>query len=193
MRFTVNIPAIFVSTFFLITLTAPPVAAQAPDASRPLGRFTFQAAAGPLIKSGGHTVSAGVGFSPISRIDLAVNVARDHIPFRREVTSDSSSMTRGGTLAYVSGEIRASIMPPHRVSPYVFGGIGAGVSQPNVNSNFPIAVENKLRVVYAGAGLRIPISRGLSIFGDGRVMLGMEDNDGLLGMWPVRAGLTWRF
>ena len=29
--------------------------------------------------------------------------------------------------------------------------------------------------------------------GDARAMLALEGNDGLLGVWPVRAGVAWRF
>jgi hypothetical protein len=187
----VNIP---VTVAVLFSLAAPSlVAAQTPDTSKPLQRFSIQAAAGPLLKSGGHTVSAAVGFSPISRLDLIVNAERDQIPFQRRAYADSYGVTRGGTLTYVSGEVRASIMPPHRWSPYGFAGMGGGVSQPNVNREFPIAVENKLRMVYFGAGLRVPIGSGVSIFGDARAMLALEGDEGILGVWPVRAGVVWRF
>ena len=58
---------------------------------------------------------------------------------------------------------------------------------------FPIPSENDLRVVYFGGGLRVPIRGGLSVFGDARAMLALEGGDGLLGVWPVRAGVAWRF
>lgn len=193
MRVIVNIPAFVIVTTLLLIGSPIAVAAQSTDTSTPLKRFTLQAAAGPLLKSEGHTVSAALGFSPISRLDLIVNLEQERIPFQRQTFSGGYSITRGGTLTFVSGEVRASILPPHRVSPYGFAGIGAGVSQPNVNSDFPIAVENKLRTVYAGAGLRIPITSGLSVFGDGRMMLALEGDEGILGVWPVRAGLSWRF
>jgi hypothetical protein len=146
-----------------------------------------------LLKSGGHTLSAGFGFSPISRLDFVVNVERDHLPFTRQTFSDVYSITRGGTLTAVSGELRASVLPPDRVSPYGFAGIGAGKSRPTVNDEFPTPVENDLRVVYFGGGLRVPMRGGLSIFGDARVMLAMEGADGFTGLWPARAGLVWRF
>jgi hypothetical protein len=47
--------------------------------------------------------------------------------------------------------------------------------------------------VYFGGGLRVPVRGGLTIFGDARVMLALEGRDGLLGIWPVRAGVAWRF
>lgn len=179
----------------LLLLLFPVVATgQSSDAGRPaLDRFSLQVAAGPLLKSGGHTLSAAFGFSPISRLDVLVNIERNHLPFQRDTFSDSYSLTRGGTLTAVSGELRASLLPPHRVSPYGFAGIGSGESRPTVNDEFPTSVKNDLRVVYFGGGLRVPIRGGLTIFGDARLMLAMEGADGFSGVWPVRAGVAWRF
>jgi hypothetical protein len=180
---------------FLTLVLAPSIAAgQTAEAGKQLDRLSLQVAAGPLLNSGGHTVSAAFGFSPVSRVDLLVNVERDHLPFQRDTFTDGFSITRGGTLTSVSGEVRASVLPPHRVSPYGFAGIGGGVSRPTVNAEFPDRVENDLRVVYFGAGLRVPLGAGLSVFGDARAMLALEgDADGIMGVWPVRAGLAWRF
>jgi hypothetical protein len=138
-------------------------------------------------------LSAAFGFSPISRVDLVVNVERDQLPFQRQTFSDGFSVTRGGTLTWVSGELRASVFPPDRVSPYGLAGIGRGMSRPTVNDALPDPVENDLRVVYFGGGLRVPIRNGLSVFGDARAMLTMEGGDGIMGVWPVRAGVAWRF
>lgn len=170
------------------------VTGQTPDTARSgLDRFTVHVGAGPLLQSGGHTLSAAFGFSPISRVDLLVNVERDHLPFQRETFSGGYSLTRGGTLTAVSGEVRASLFPLDRVSPYGFAGMGGGISRPTVNDEFPTPVENDLRVVYFGGGLRVPVREGLTIFGDARVMLALEGQDGILGVWPVRAGVAWRF
>ena len=189
-----NIRALTVAMLLLVVITPRVVAGQSPEAARPeLDRLTVQLAAGPLLNSGGHTVSAGFGFSPISRVDLAVNVERNHLPFQRDTFGDVYSITRGGTLTAVSAEVRASVLPPHRLSPYGFAGIGGGVARPTVNDTFPTPVENDLRIVYFGGGLRVPITRALSVFGDARATLALEGGDGLLGIWPVRAGLTWRF
>ena len=189
-----NIRALTVAVMLFVMIIPRVVAGQTPDTARSgLDRFTLQVGAGPLLQSGGHTVSAGFGFSPISRLDFVVNVERDHLPFQRETFGGGESLTRGGTLTAVSGEVRASLLPPHRVSPYGFAGIGGGVSRPTVNDAFPTEVRNDLRMVYFGGGLRVPIRAGLSIFGDARVMLALEGNDGLLGVWPVRAGVAWRF
>ena len=189
-----TIRALTAAVLLFLVLSPRAVTGQTLDTARPeFDRFSLQVAAGPLLKSGGHTLSAALGFSPISRLDFVVNVERDHLPFRRETFSDGYSLTRGGTLTAVSGEVRASVLPPHRVSPYGFAGIGGGVSRPTVNDTFPTPVENDLRIVYFGGGVRVPISGGLSVFGDARVTLALEGGDGLLGIWPVRAGLGWRF
>jgi hypothetical protein len=190
-----QIRSLAVAPLLLFFLSPRVVAGQTLDtASAELDRFSLQVGAGPLLNSGGgHTVSAAFGFSPISRVDLVVNVERDHLPFRRDTFSDGFSVTRGGTLTFVSGEVRASVFPPHRVSPYGLAGIGGGVSRPTVNAAFPDPVENALQVVYFGGGVRVPIRNGLSVFGEGRAMLGVEGNDGILGVLPLRAGIAWRF
>lgn len=179
----------------LVLLLHPHVAAgQTPNtAPEEFGRFSLQAGAAALPNSGGgHALSAAFSFSPISRVDLAVNVERVHLPFQRETFSSSLSINRGGTLTSVSGEVRASLFPPHRVSPYGLAGIGGGISRPTVNDTFPNVIENDLRVVYFGGGVRVPMRGGLSIFGDARAMLALE-GDSLMGVWPVRAGIAWRF
>ena len=128
-----NIRTLTVAPLLLLLLGAQVATGQTPG----FDRFSLQLGAGPLLKSGGHTVSAAFGFSPISRVDLVVNVERDHLPFQRDTFSDRLSLNRGGTLTSVSGEVRASVFPPHRVSPYGFAGIGGGVSRPTVNDAFP--------------------------------------------------------
>lgn len=189
-----NMRALVVGVLLLLVFRPAMAAGQTPDASNPeLDRVSVQVAAGPLWKSGGYTLSTAVGFSPISRLDLVVSIERNHLPFQRDTFSDGYSLTRGGTMTAVSGEVRFSLMPPHRVSPYGFAGMGGGTSRPTVNDAFPTPVENQLRVVYFGGGLRVPLRGGLSVFGDARLMLAMEGADGFSGVWPVRAGLAWRF
>ena len=189
-----NIRALSLVVLLILVAVPRTVTGQTADAARPgPDRFTLEVGAGPLLKSGGHTLSAAFGFSPISRLDLVVNVERDHLPFQRDTFGGVQSITRGGTLAAISGEVRASVFPPERVSPYGFAGIGGGISRPTVNDAFPNPVENALRVVYVGGGLRVPIRGGLTVFGDARAMLALEGGDGLLGVWPVRAGIGWRF
>lgn len=96
-------------------------------------------------------------------------------------------------MTFVGGELRLAVLPADRVSPYAIVGIGAGVSHPNVNAEFPDRVTNDLRVVYFGGGLRVPLGRRFSLLGDVRAMLALEGDEGLLAVWPVRAGVAWRF
>lgn len=188
-----NIRALTVAALLLLLIPCG-ATAQTPDATGPgLDRFSLQAGAGPLLRSGGNNLSAAFGFSPLSRLDFLVSVERTHVPFQRDTFSDGYSLTRGGTLTAVSGEVRVSLLPPHRVSPYGFAGIGGGVSRPTVNAEFPNPVRNDLRVVYFGGGLRVPLRGGLSVFGDARAMMALEGDEGIMGIWPVRAGLAWRF
>jgi hypothetical protein len=185
--------ALIVAALLLLVSTPLVVTGQGLNTQPELDRFSLQVAAGPLVQSGGHTLSAAFGFSPISRVDFLVNIERAHLPFQRRTFSDGYSLTRGGTLTAASGEVRISVLPPHRISPYGLAGIGGGRSRPTVNDAFPDPVENDLRVVYFGGGVRIPIGGGFSAFSDARVMLALEGNDGILGIWPVRAGVAWRF
>ena len=168
------------------------IAASAPsDAGRDgRERLSLQVAAGPTLTliGGGNVLSAAFGYSLASRLELLLNVERNHVPFQLY-----GSSTRGGTLTFVSGEVRFALRPADRVSPFAMAGAGGGVSRPNVNAEFPDRVRNHLRVLYIGGGVRVPLRRGFSLVGDARCMIGLEGYDGVLGAWPVRAGVAWRF
>jgi hypothetical protein len=84
-------------------------------------------------------------------------------------------------------------LPSARVSPFAMLGIGAGVSRPTVNADFPDVVKNDLRVVYLGGGVRVALRGGFSILADARAMLAADGYDSVAGIWPVRAGVAWRF
>jgi hypothetical protein len=156
-------------------------------------RLSVQAAAGATVIDRGYDLSAAFGFAPLPRVELLVGVERIHLPFRREQFGITVGVTRGGTLTFVSGELRLSWRPPGRVSPFVLAGIGGGTSRPNVNAQFPDPVTNDLRVVYVGGGVLTPLRGGLSVLADARGLLALEGNDGVLAVLPVRAGLAWRF
>ena len=189
----VSIRVLTIAVLSLVLMTRG-AAGQTPDAAgQGLDRFMVQVGAGPLLQSGGYNLSAAFGVSPASRLDLMMSFERNHLPFRRETFSGGYGLTRGGTLMAVSGEVRVSFLPPHRVSPYGFAGLGGGVSRPTVNDAFPAEVKNDLRIVYFGGGVRVPIRAGFTVFGDARATLALEGEDGLMGIWPVRFGGAWRF
>ena len=157
------------------------------------GRVSVQAGAGATVMYPGNALSATFGYSPASRLDLLLNVERIHVPSQFRHYPHGTSATRGGTLTFLSPELRLSLFPADRVSPFATIGVGRGVSHPNVNAQFPVPVKNDLRVVYFGGGIRVPLRQGLSLVGDVRAMLALEGYDGIMGVWPVRAGVAWRF
>jgi hypothetical protein len=178
----------------LVTGQTPTAAAASSDTGREgRQRLSLQVAAGPTLVSGGNSFSAAFGYSPASRLELRLNVERAHLPFQLQRFSDGYSATRGGTLTFVSGEVRLSLLPADRVSPFAIAGGGGGVSRPTVNAEFPDSVRNDLRVLYFGGGVRVPLRRGLSLWGDARALLALESNDGIMAFWPVRVGVAWRF
>ena len=158
-------------------------------------RLSLQVAAGPLLtlSGGANVLSAAFGYSPVSRLELLLNMERSHVPFQLTRFTDGYSVSRGGTLTFVSGELRFALLPANRVSPFALVGAGGGVSRPTVNAYFPDRVRNDLRVLYVGGGVRVPLGRGFSLSGDARCMLGLEGYDGVLALWPVRVGVAWRF
>jgi hypothetical protein len=170
------------------------IAASAPSDAGGDGRerLSLQVAAGPTLTllGGGNVLSAAFGYSPASRLELLLNMERTYVPFQ---LWGGHSATRGGTLMFVSGELRFALLPADRVSPFAIAGVGGGVSRPNVNAEFPDRVRNDLRVLYIGGGVRVPLRRGFSVLADARCMLGLEGYDGVLALWPVRVGVAWRF
>ena len=156
-------------------------------------RLSLQAAAGPTVIGGGHALSAALGFSPVSRLDLLVNVERVHLPFELERLAGGYSTTRGGTLTFVSGELRVALMAVDRVSPFLLVGAGGGSSHPNVNAQFPDRITNDLRVLFVGGGVRVPLRQRFNLVGDVRGLLALENDDGVIAILPVRLGVAWRF
>ena len=173
----------------VLVLTSLPAAASGQAASPSV---SIQAGAGPTLVDAGHHLSAAVGFSPLSRMTLFLEVQRTQLSSRVTRTPHSVSRFRGGTLTAVSGELRLGLFPTDRVTPFGSIGIGAGVSHPTVNETFPDRVRNDARFASVGGGIHVPVGDRLSLFGDVRWMLGGEAGE-LLAMMPVRAGLAWRF
>jgi hypothetical protein len=78
------------------------------------------------------------------------------------------------------------------VSPYALAGVGRGISRPNVNDLFPDRVTNDVTLLFAGGGVRVPVTEQLSAFADMRFVI--QGERGETGVFlPVRGGLTWRF
>lgn len=189
--------AVAVSVMFL--LMPHPATGQTPIASSDAGhkrrdRVSLQAAAGHTVLDPASTLSAALGYSPGSRVELLLNVERLHLPFQLTNYPDGGySVSRGAKMTFVSGELRVALTPPKRVTPFVLVGAGGGISRPNVNAYFPNPVRNDLRVMYGGGGVRVPMRGGLSFVGDTRAMLGLEGYDSVMCAWSARAAVAWRF
>ena|SRR5688500_3536039 len=151
--------------------------------------------AGPTIVDAGHSLTAGLGITPHPLLTVLFSVDRTQVD--SQITRDAfgrvSSAFRGGTLTLATAELRATLFRRERASPYVVGGLGGGVSQPNVNAVFTTPVTNYAQVFFFGGGLQVPLPARLSVFGDVRMVLGAEGREGMVAVAPVRAGLAWRF
>ena len=151
--------------------------------------------AGPTITDAGHSLAAGIGFSPNSRLTVLLGVERTHLSSR--FTTDSRghviSALRGGTITFAAAEVRATLLRRERVTPYLLGGFGVGVSRPNVNEVFTSRVTNQARVLFVGGGVQVPLRDRISVFGDVRMVFGAEGNEGIVAYAPLRAGVAWRF
>ena len=156
-------------------------------------RFSVQVAAGPTLVDRATAVSAAAGYAPTSWLELLVNVERIDAPMQTTRYPGGYSISRGGTLTFVSAEVRLAPLPEARVSPFAMAGVGRGVSRPTVNAEFPDPVRNDLQLFYLGGGARVPLRGGISLLGDARAMLALEGYDSVLGIWSVRGGIAWRF
>jgi opacity protein-like surface antigen len=168
----------------LVSLAAPAMAAAQGSG---VG-VSVQAGAGTHLRDGGHDLSAAIGFAPTSRIEFLVGAERSHVP----MTGGPTSVTRGGTADFISGEIRIAPFSAVRVTPYLVAGVGRGEARPNVNDRFPDPVTNDIWVLTGGAGVRIAVTDHLSVFADVRAAA-MTERDTLGLRIPARAGLAWRF
>ena len=157
--------------------------------------FGMHASAGPLLRESGYSVAAGVEFFPIPYLALVFNVERTHIASRVTRDGDVTSRFRGATLTLGTAELWVRPFGHHRVGPYGLVGTGAGVARPNEDEQFPgEGTTGRVRSVFLGGGLHVPVRQRLSIFADFRMMLvGEVEGEGLLGAGPLRAGLAWRF
>lgn len=164
-----------------------------PPGSAAAQSFVVHGSAGPTFVDAGVSAAAGAGFSPNSHVTLLASVEQTHLFSRsRSDGRGGSSAFRGGRVTFGTAEIRAALRGRDRVSPFVLGGVGLGISKPNVNDTFPDPVTNTVRVLFAGGGIYVPLREHLHLVVDARMVVGAEAGE-LLAMAPLRAGLTWHF
>jgi hypothetical protein len=174
-------------------LLLPVVALLAVAPSAEAQPFEVYAAAGPTLIDGGHSVAAGAGYSPVSRLTLLVAFERTHLSSRTRRDRNLVSNFRGGTLWLGSAEVRFAPLGRDRFGPFGLAGFAAGVSHPNVNAIFPNRISNDVRAIFAGGGIMAPLSERVTLFADARMMVGAEGIEGIVAVAPLRAGLAWRF
>jgi hypothetical protein len=155
--------------------------------------FVLQGSAGPTLIDRGYSLAGGIGFSPTSYLTVSFDMERTHLSSR--LTSDGRggfAGFRGGTLSLGSAQLRVTPFGRDRVGPYGLVGFAAGVSHPNVNETFPDPVTNDVRAIFFGGGIHVPLQERVSLFADGRMMIGAEAGE-LLAVAPIRVGVAWRF
>ena len=172
------------SLLFLLTLV--------PGVSDAQPFFTAQVSAGGLLNTGGNVQSVSVGYSPAPRVILLAGAERSHVPSEVNYYENGYSASRGGTLRFLTAELRIPILPARRVSPYVLAGAGKGVSRPNVSALFPDVVKNDATTAFVGAGLSVAVGRHLALLGDARFSAYGENGEAGL-LLPIRGGVSWRF
>lgn len=175
-------------------LSAAETAAQVPASAEPDRRLSLEGAAGLQVYYRGDMQSVAFGFAPARKLTLLISAERSFVRDEIEMYDDGYAFERGGTEQFVSGELRYAFFTDRRVSPYVLGGAGFGVSRPSVNEFFPDRNDRSIHVFYYGVGVRIPIRPRLDAFVDTRFIMAVEAKTDYFGVrYPVRAGLAWRF
>jgi opacity protein-like surface antigen len=155
--------------------------------------LVVQGSAGPTMIDSGYSVAGGLGYSPTSHVTFLAQLDQSHLSSRFSTDGrGGQSAFRGGTVTLATAEVQVSLFGLDRITPYGLAGIGVGASHPNVNEFFEDRITNTVRGIFVGGGLRVPLQGRLSLFADGRVILGAEAGE-TLGLAPVRAGLAWRF
>jgi hypothetical protein len=155
--------------------------------------FVLQGSAGPTVIDSGYSLAAGAGYWPSSHVAVLVDVERTHLSSRlRSDGRGGVAGFRGGTLTLAAAQVRVAPLGRDRVGPYGLAGFAAGRSRPNVNELFPDPVTNDVRAIFFGGGIHVPLKERVSLFADGRMMIGAEAGE-LLAVAPIRAGVAWRF
>lgn len=181
----------------VLVLGVPASAARAQEGAQttaPEPRWTVEGAAGLQVYYDGSAQSVAFGFSPNRSLTVLVSAERTHIQDRVALYEDGYSAERGGTEQFVTGGVRYAFLTRRRVAPYVLGGIGCGISRPNVNEFFPDRKERNIHVLYYGGGVRIPVGPRFDAFVDARFIMSAEAATDYFGVrMPVRGGVAWRF
>ena len=184
-------------TLMLVLGMPAAAAAQDPSGDAPPAadsRFSIQAGAGFQTYYRGSSFSVAFGFAPTRSLTVLVAVERSHAADRIALYEDGYSAERGATEQFVSGEVRYAFLPTRRVSPYVVGGTGRGLSRPNVSERFPDRRQRHTQVLYYGGGVRMPIGPRFDAFVDARIIMAVEARSDYFAVHlPVRAGAAWRF
>jgi len=171
-------------------LTIGPAALAAEENGR--NRPTVQFGVGSHAIGGGNSQSLSFGVPAGPYVNFLGSVERSHLPTEINTYEHGYGATRGGTLTFVSAEVRVSPRPFTRVSPYALAGLGRGTSRPNVNELFPDRITNEATLLFLGGGLRVPLAGHLSAFVDARFV--MHGERGEVGVTlPIRGGLAWKF
>ncbi len=155
--------------------------------------FLLHGSAGPTLIDTGYSLAGGFGFSPTSRLTVQFDLERTQLS--SQLSSDGRggfAGFRGGALTLGSAQLKVMPFGREQVGPYGLAGFAVGVSRPNVNEAFPDPVTNDVRAIFFGGGIHIPVRERVSIFADGRMMVGSEAGE-LLAVAPIRAGVAWRF
>ena len=157
--------------------------------------FGLQGSAGPTMTDPGHSLAAGVNFSPTPWLTLMVDLERTHISSQIRTYDDGvTAAFRGGTAILASPAVQVSLLGRDRVGPYAIVGLAAGVSRPNVTDLFPDRVTNEVRAPFAGGGIQVPLRNRVTLFAEARLMLVVgKEADDLFAVAPFRAGVAWHF
>ena len=161
----------------VLGLSAAAASAQDRQGAAPVApklRFSLEGAAGPQVSYRGTVQSIAFGFAPTRSLTLLVSAERSYVADKIERYVDGYASERGGTEHFVSAELRYAFLRRKRVSAYVLGGTGRGISRPNVNEFFPDKKERGIQVVYYGGGVRIPVRPRLDAFVDARLMMVLD-------------------
>jgi Outer membrane protein beta-barrel domain len=149
--------------------------------------------AGPTVSDDGHSFTAGAGFSPHSRLSLVFSYDQTYLSTQTDFFPGGYATFRGGRLYLGTAELRVMPFRRDRFGPYGVAGLAGGVSRPNVNDLFPNYASNSVLAMMVGGGVHAPVGEHLAIFGDYRMIVGAEGNDGMVGVAPLRLGAAWRF